>query len=84
MTREARTSFCSFNGTSGFLQFRFLGSRFCSAAGPRWHHRLYTWTKGGLEPGKLADLADLPKDIFTVDDTDLPTTESALTMVGGL
>jgi hypothetical protein len=39
--------------------------------------------KGSLEPGKLADLAVLSQDIFTVDTSDLPKTESVLTMVGG-
>ena len=39
--------------------------------------------KGSLEPGKVADLAVLSQDIFTVDASDLPKTESVLTMVGG-
>ena len=39
--------------------------------------------KGSLEPGKLADLTVLSQDIFTVDVSDLPKTESVLTMVGG-
>ena len=39
--------------------------------------------KGNLEPGKLADLAVLSQDIFTVPLTDLPATRSVLTMVGG-
>ena len=39
--------------------------------------------KGSLEPGKLADLTVLSQDIFTVDASDLPKTESVLTMVGG-
>jgi predicted amidohydrolase YtcJ len=39
--------------------------------------------KGSLEPGKLADLAVLSQDIFTVPLPDLPKTESVLTMVGG-
>jgi predicted amidohydrolase YtcJ len=38
---------------------------------------------GSLEPGKLADLAVLSQDIFTVDASELPKTESVLTMVGG-
>jgi predicted amidohydrolase YtcJ len=38
---------------------------------------------GSLEPEKLADLAVLSQDIFTVDVSDLPKTESVLTMVGG-
>ena len=39
--------------------------------------------KGTLEPGKLADLAVLSQDIFTVPAPDLPKTESVLTLVGG-
>lgn len=39
--------------------------------------------KGSLEPGKLADLAVLSEDIFSVPPQDLPKTESVLTMVGG-
>ncbi|HXW61002.1 MAG TPA: amidohydrolase family protein [Candidatus Acidoferrales bacterium] len=39
--------------------------------------------KGSLEPGKLADLAVLSQDIFTVPFSDLPKTESVLTLVGG-
>ncbi len=39
--------------------------------------------KGSLEPGKLADLAVLSQDIFTVPVEELPKTESVLTMVGG-
>jgi predicted amidohydrolase YtcJ len=39
--------------------------------------------KGSLEAGKLADLAVLSQDIFTVDPSQLPKTESVLTMVGG-
>jgi predicted amidohydrolase YtcJ len=39
--------------------------------------------KGGLEAGKLADLAVLSQDIFTVVASELPKTESVLTMVGG-
>ena len=39
--------------------------------------------KGSLEPGKLADLAVLSQDIFTVPLEQLPSTESVLTMVGG-
>ena len=34
--------------------------------------------KGGLESGKLADLAVLSQDIFTVDASELPKTESVL------
>ncbi len=39
--------------------------------------------KGSLEPGKLADLAVLSQDIFTVPLAELPKTESVLTLVGG-
>jgi predicted amidohydrolase YtcJ len=39
--------------------------------------------KGTLEPGKLADLAVLSQDIFSVPTQELPKTESVLTMVGG-
>ncbi len=39
--------------------------------------------KGSLEPGKLADLAVLSQDIFTIPAQALPGTESVLTMVGG-
>lgn len=39
--------------------------------------------KGSLEPGKLADIAVLSQDIFTVPDGELPMTESLLTMVSG-
>jgi predicted amidohydrolase YtcJ len=39
--------------------------------------------KGSLEPGKLADLAVLSQDIFTVSTADLPKTTSVLTLVGG-
>lgn len=39
--------------------------------------------KGSLEPGKLADLAVLSQDIFSVPPPELPKTESVLTMVGG-
>jgi predicted amidohydrolase YtcJ len=39
--------------------------------------------KGSLEPGKLADLAVLSQDIFTVPPGELPNTESLLTLVGG-
>ncbi|MGA8034829.1 MAG: amidohydrolase family protein [Candidatus Acidiferrales bacterium] len=38
---------------------------------------------GSREPGKLADLAILSQDIFTVATAELPKTESVLTMVGG-
>jgi predicted amidohydrolase YtcJ len=39
--------------------------------------------KGSLGPGKLADLAVLSQDIFSVPLSDLPKTESVLTLVGG-
>ena len=39
--------------------------------------------KGSLVPGKLADLAVLSQDIFTVPAPDLPKTTSVLTLVGG-
>jgi hypothetical protein len=39
--------------------------------------------KGSLEAGKLADLAVLSQDIFTVPVRDLPKTASLLTLVGG-
>jgi predicted amidohydrolase YtcJ len=39
--------------------------------------------KGTLDGGKLADLAVLSQDIFTVSEQQLPQTVSILTMVGG-
>jgi predicted amidohydrolase YtcJ len=39
--------------------------------------------KGSLESGKLADLAVLSQDIFSVPLPELPKTESVLTLVGG-
>jgi hypothetical protein len=39
--------------------------------------------KGTITAGKLADLAVLSQDIFTVPVPDMPKTESVLTMVGG-
>lgn len=39
--------------------------------------------KGSLVPGKLADIAVLSQDIFTVPNDDLPKTVAVLTMVGG-
>ena len=39
--------------------------------------------KGSLEPGKLADLAVLSQDIFSVPTAELPKTQSVLTLVGG-
>jgi len=38
---------------------------------------------GTLEMDKLADLAVLSQNIFTVSNEDLPKTESVLTIVGG-
>lgn len=40
--------------------------------------------KGTLEQGKLADIAVLSQDIFTVSIEQLPNTVSILTMVGGI
>lgn len=58
-----------------------------------WLVRLYTigsayaerqeGNKGTLTPGKLADLAVLSQDVFTVSVEALPKTESVLTMIGG-
>jgi predicted amidohydrolase YtcJ len=39
--------------------------------------------KGTIEPGKLADIAVLSQDIFTVSAEELPKTVSVLTLVGG-
>jgi predicted amidohydrolase YtcJ len=39
--------------------------------------------KGSLAPGKLADLAVLSQDIFTVPSDELPKTLSVMTIVGG-
>lgn len=39
--------------------------------------------KGGLEPGKSADLAVLWQDIFRAPNEDMPKTVSVLTMVDG-
>lgn len=39
--------------------------------------------KSSLEPGKLADLAVLSQDIFSVPTAELPKTQSVLTLVGG-
>ena len=64
-----------------------------NGVGQQWVVAAYTLTsayaefaekdKGSLEPGKLADLAVLSQDIFKVDASDLPKTESVLTLVGG-
>jgi hypothetical protein len=39
--------------------------------------------KGSLTPGKLADIAVLSKDILTIPEDDIPTTEVMYTIVGG-
>jgi predicted amidohydrolase YtcJ len=39
--------------------------------------------KGTLAAGKLADLAVLSQDIFTIAPQELPNTKSVLTIVGG-
>jgi predicted amidohydrolase YtcJ len=39
--------------------------------------------KGTLEPGKKADLVVLSQNIFDVPPSELPKTESVLTMIGG-
>ena len=39
--------------------------------------------KGSLVPGKLADIAVLSQDIFTVSNDDLARTVAVLTMVDG-
>jgi predicted amidohydrolase YtcJ len=39
--------------------------------------------KGTIEPGKLADIAVLSQDIFSVPAPELPKTESIMTIVGG-
>lgn len=39
--------------------------------------------KGTIEPGKLADIAVLSQDIFTIATPELPKTVSVLTIVGG-
>ena len=39
--------------------------------------------KSRLEPPQLADLAVLSLDIFTINSSELPNTESVLRMVGG-
>ncbi len=40
-------------------------------------------SRGSLEPGKLADMAVLSKDYFTVPTEEIGSIESVLTMVGG-
>jgi hypothetical protein len=39
--------------------------------------------KGSLTPGKLADLAVLSQDVFTVAPPELPKTQSVMTMISG-
>ena len=39
--------------------------------------------KGSLAPGKLADVVVLSRDILTVEEEAIPTTEVAYTIVGG-
>ncbi|HTX39806.1 MAG TPA: amidohydrolase [Bryobacteraceae bacterium] len=53
----------------------------------------YTWNnayaafeekvKGSLEPGKLADITVLSRDILTIPDDDIPKTDVMYTIVGG-
>jgi predicted amidohydrolase YtcJ len=40
-------------------------------------------TRGSLKPGKYADLVVLSKDILTVPEEEIPTTEVVYTVVGG-
>jgi predicted amidohydrolase YtcJ len=40
-------------------------------------------SKGSLTPGKLADITVLSKDIMTVPEDDIPTTQVVYTIVGG-
>ena len=39
--------------------------------------------KGSLTPGKLADITVLSKDIMTIAEDEIPTTEVVYTIVGG-
>jgi predicted amidohydrolase YtcJ len=39
--------------------------------------------KGTLAPGKLADITVLSKDILTIPEEEIPTTEVVYTIVGG-
>ena len=39
--------------------------------------------KGSLTPGKLADITVLSKDIMTIPEEEIPSTEVAITIVGG-
>jgi len=55
--------------------------------------RSYTWNaayaafeeklKGSLEPGKLADITVLSRDIMTIPEDDIPATDVVYTIVGG-
>jgi len=40
-------------------------------------------TEGSLEPGKLADLIVLDRDLFKIEPSEIDKTEVMLTMVGG-
>src|SRR2546425_6511520 len=40
-------------------------------------------SRGTLKPGKLADMAVLSEDFFSVDEDAIPSLESVLTLVGG-
>jgi predicted amidohydrolase YtcJ len=39
--------------------------------------------KGSLQPGKLADLAVLSQDIFSIDPADITDTQTDITILGG-
>ena len=39
--------------------------------------------KGSLTPGKLADITVLSKDILTIPEEEIPSTEVVYTIVGG-
>ena len=39
--------------------------------------------KGSLTPGKLADITVLSKDIMTISEEEIPSTEVMYTIVGG-
>ena len=40
--------------------------------------------KGSLEPGKLADITVLSKDIMTIPEDEIPSAEVVYTIVGGV
>ena len=40
--------------------------------------------KGSLEPGKLADITVLSKDIMTIPEDEIPSAEVVYTIVGGI